>query len=176
MSAYVARLRPLLSAALNAHGTNASPDGFRGRTHINEPFSACFGVVSRPPDGAFFLVEKLTAESTWKATTLECVGTNSTRADEGRKCRTRPAKKNKARTVVGREEECQLRDPGPEIRRGGSGRSRANIIYGMKLKKEKSFRVGRGKRGRMRIHSSQVTAGVTGPWSRMAPCIKALFS
>ena len=33
---------PLRSTILNAHGTNASPDGLCTRTHTNEAFSCCF--------------------------------------------------------------------------------------------------------------------------------------
>ena len=33
---------PLRSTILNAHGTNASPDGLCTRTHTNEPFSCWF--------------------------------------------------------------------------------------------------------------------------------------
>ena len=36
------RNRPLGSTALNAHDTNASPDGPCGRTHTNEAFSCWF--------------------------------------------------------------------------------------------------------------------------------------
>ena len=36
------RNRPLRSTALNAHGTNASPDGLCARTHTNEAFSCWF--------------------------------------------------------------------------------------------------------------------------------------
>ena len=35
---------PLRSTILNAHGTNASPDGLCTRTHTNEAFSCCFAV------------------------------------------------------------------------------------------------------------------------------------
>ena len=36
------RNRPLRSTALNAHGTNGSPDGLCTRTHTNEAFSCWF--------------------------------------------------------------------------------------------------------------------------------------
>ena len=51
------------------------------------------------------------------------VGThNSTRVDEGRKCRILLPIKTKARTVVGREEEGSLCDPESELLLGGSAR------------------------------------------------------
>ena len=46
-----------------------------------------------------------------------------------------PDIKLKASTVVGRGEECPLRDPGSELRKGRNWRSRAKIIHGMGTKK-----------------------------------------
>ena len=46
------RNRPLRSTALNAHGTNASPDGLCGRTHADEASSCWFCCKSFRVDGA----------------------------------------------------------------------------------------------------------------------------
>ena len=51
---------------------------------------------------------------------------NSTRADEGRKCRIILAIKIKVRTVVGRGEKSPLPDPGSELLLGG----RARVVRG----------------------------------------------
>ena len=63
---------------------------------------------------------------------------NSTRVDEGRKCRILLATKMKARTVVGRGEEGPLCDPGSELLLEGRARVHsARKINGMKKTKEK---------------------------------------
>ena len=62
---------------------------------------------------------------------------NSTRVDEGRKCRNLLAIKTKARTVVGRGEKSLLCDPGSELRLWRERDRSAKIINGMKMKKKK---------------------------------------
>ena len=60
---------------------------------------------------------------------------NSTRVDEGKKCRLLLAIKMKARAGVGKGEEDPLCDPGSELPLGRSARVVARIANGMKKKK-----------------------------------------
>ena len=57
---------------------------------------------------------------------------NSTRVDEGRKCRILLATKMQGSTVVGRGEKGLLCDPRSELRLGGREKRSAKIINGMK--------------------------------------------